>query len=45
MNTIKIERDTRGVAMIAMNRPEVHNAFDEVMIREIIEAFRDLGED
>ncbi len=45
MNTIKIERDARGVAMIAMNRPEVHNAFDEVMIREIIEAFRDLGED
>jgi methylglutaconyl-CoA hydratase len=45
MNTIRIERDARGVAMIAMNRPEVHNAFDEVMIREIIEAFRDLGED
>ncbi len=44
-STLKIERDTRGVAMIAMNRPEVHNAFDEVMIREIIEAFRDLGED
>ncbi len=43
--TLKIERDARGVAMIAMNRPEVHNAFDEVMIREIIEAFRDLGED
>ena len=45
MNTIRIERDARGVAMIAMNRPEVHNAFDEVMIREIIEAFRDLGVD
>ncbi|MEO7254643.1 MAG: enoyl-CoA hydratase/isomerase family protein [Casimicrobium sp.] len=45
MNTIRIERDARGVAMIAMNRPEVHNAFDENMIREIIEAFRDLGED
>ena len=45
MNTIRIERDERGVAMIAMNRPAVHNAFDEVMIREIIEAFRDLGED
>ena len=44
-STLKIERDARGVAMIAMNRPEVHNAFDEVMIREIIEAFRDLGED
>ena len=45
LSTLKIERDARGVAMIAMNRPGVHNAFDEVMIREIIEAFRDLGED
>ena len=45
MNTLKIERDARGVAMVAFNRPEVHNAFDETMIREVIEAFRDLGED
>ena len=45
MNTIKIERDARGVALIAMDRPEIHNAFDEIMIREIIEAFRDLGDD
>jgi len=45
MKTLKIERDARGVAMIALNRPEVHNAFDEVMIREVIEAFRDLGAD
>lgn len=43
MKTLKIERDARGVALIAMNRPEVHNAFDEAMIREVIEAFRDLG--
>ena len=45
MNTLKIERDTRGVAMVAMNRPHVHNAFDEAMICELIEAFRDLGAD
>jgi len=45
MKTLKIERDARGVAMVAFNRPEVHNAFDETMIREVIEAFRDLGED
>jgi len=45
MQTLKIERDARGVAMVAFNRPEVHNAFDETMIREVIEAFRDLGED
>lgn len=45
MQTLKIERDARGVAMVVFNRPEVHNAFDETMIREVIEAFRDLGED
>ena len=45
MNTLKIERDSRGVAMIAMNRPLVHNAFDEAMICELIGAFRDLGAD
>lgn len=45
MKALKIERDTRGVAMVAFNRPEVHNAFDETMIREVIEAFRDLGSD
>jgi methylglutaconyl-CoA hydratase len=45
MNTIKIERDSRGVVLVAFNRPDVHNAFDETMIREVIEAFRDLGQD
>ena len=45
MNTLRIERDARGVAMIVLNRPEVHNAFDEGMIREVIECFRDLGAD
>ena len=45
MNTLRIERDARGVAMIVLSRPEVHNAFDEVMIREVIECFRDLGAD
>jgi methylglutaconyl-CoA hydratase len=45
MNTIKIERDERGVVLVAFNRPQVHNAFDESMIREVIEAFRDLGKD
>lgn len=45
LSTLKIERDARGVVMIVLNRPEVHNAFDEVMIREVIESFRDMGAD
>lgn len=45
MNALKIERDERGIALVAFNRTQVHNAFDEAMIREVIEAFRDLGKD
>ncbi len=45
MTTLKIERDSRGVVLVAFNRPEVHNAFDEATIRDVIAAFRDLGQD
>jgi methylglutaconyl-CoA hydratase len=45
MQTLKIERDERGVALVVFNRPEVHNAFDEAMIREVIQTFADLGKD
>ena len=45
MQTLKIERDERGVALVVFNRPEVHNAFDETMIREVIQTFADLGKD
>ncbi|MCZ2136393.1 MAG: enoyl-CoA hydratase/isomerase family protein [Burkholderiales bacterium] len=45
MQTLTIERNARGVARVTFNRPEVHNAFDEKMIREVITAFRDLGID
>jgi methylglutaconyl-CoA hydratase len=40
--TIEIER-SGAVAWIWMNRPEVHNAFDPVMIAELTEAFVLLG--
>lgn len=30
--------DERGIATLTLNRPEVHNAFDDVMIAEIINA-------
>ncbi len=32
-----------GAAWVALNRPELHNAFNEVMIAEITEAFEDLS--
>ena len=34
-----------GVARVTMNRPEVHNAFDENLIEDLDKAFLDLGED
>jgi methylglutaconyl-CoA hydratase len=41
--TIKIEQ--RGqVAWVILNRPEVRNAFNNVMIAEIAEAFRDINQ-
>jgi len=30
--------DPRGVAQLVLNRPEVHNAFDDIMIGELIQA-------
>ena len=38
MHTIKINTDERGVQTLCMNRPEVHNAFDALMISELTDA-------
>ncbi len=40
MQTIHSKIDARGVLTLSMNRPEVHNAFDSTMIRELTEALR-----
>ncbi|MCP4726430.1 MAG: enoyl-CoA hydratase/isomerase family protein [bacterium] len=42
--TIKIEK-TDSVATVTIIRPEVHNAFNEVMILEMIDAFKSLSKD
>ncbi|MCX2864781.1 enoyl-CoA hydratase-related protein [Paucibacter sp. PLA-PC-4] len=39
METLHIEVDGRGVAQLTMTRPEVFNAFNEVMISEIGQGF------
>ena len=42
--TLLIERDL-GVTTITLNRPELHNAFNETMIAELSRAFAEFGKD
>lgn len=42
--TVRVSRDPRGVLEIAINRPEVRNAFNEVVIEELAAVFaKDVG--
>jgi methylglutaconyl-CoA hydratase len=36
METVLVDIDTRGVARLTLNRPEVHNAFDDDLIANLI---------
>jgi methylglutaconyl-CoA hydratase len=38
----KLQIDARGVATVTMDRPDLHNAFNDEMITELIQCFRDL---
>lgn len=41
----KKQIDQRGVATITLNRPDVHNAFNDEMIVELIDCFKQLSAD
>jgi len=45
MTKLEIERDGRGVATVALARPDKHNAMDAEMIAGLTEAFEALGAD
>ena len=45
MNTIQIEKDDRGVAVLALTRAEKHNAMSAEMIADLTEAAAMLGAD
>jgi len=34
-----------GIGIVTLNRPDVHNAFNEVLIAELTQAARQLGDD
>ena len=38
-----MQLDNRGVATITLNRPELHNAFNDEMISELIKCFKELS--
>ena len=45
MNYSTIEFEQKGdLGVVWLNRPDIHNAFNEVMIREIIECFREVND-
>jgi methylglutaconyl-CoA hydratase len=44
-DTVLLNTDARGVARITMNRPELHNAFDETMIAALTDAFTHVAAD
>lgn len=43
-NSVLFDIDDRGVATITLNRPEVHNAFDDRMIAELTRTFKQVGQ-
>lgn len=44
-NTIILAVDERGVATLTINRPEIHNAFDDTLIQRLIQALESVEVD
>ena len=45
MSTLLLDRHPDGIAILTLNRPEVHNAFDDVLIADMTTALRELDVD
>ncbi len=43
MSFIRIEMNKHGIARLCLNRPEVHNALNDIVIQELYDAFDMLG--
>jgi methylglutaconyl-CoA hydratase len=44
-SSVLITKDARGVATVAINRPQVRNAIDDHVIHSLTDAFKTLGAD
>jgi methylglutaconyl-CoA hydratase len=42
MHNVELDIDSKGVARVTLNRPDVHNAFDENTIAQLISTFADI---
>ncbi len=45
LSTILTTIDNRGIATVTLNRPEIHNAFDDLLIAELTAVFKRIGSD
>ncbi|WP_371193151.1 enoyl-CoA hydratase/isomerase family protein [Glaciecola sp. SC05] len=45
MQNIELEIDVKGVARVTLNRPDIHNAFDEHVIQSLIDVFEQVDSD
>ncbi len=45
MSNLLVQRDERGIARVTLNRPEVHNAFNDVLVGELTEVIDSLSQD
>ncbi len=45
MDNLLVETDARGVATVTLNRPEIHNAFDDALIAALTREFERLEKD
>ncbi|MCW8891401.1 MAG: enoyl-CoA hydratase/isomerase family protein [Sedimenticola sp.] len=44
-NSVTLDLDDRGVATLTINRPEIHNAFDDVLINRLLQALESVEVD
>ena len=44
-SSVLYQVDNEGIATLTLNRPEVHNAFDDAMIGDLTETFSSVAED
>lgn len=44
-SSLTLTKDSRGVVTLSINRPEIHNAFDDVLIAELIAALDKVADD